>query len=130
MKSPRAMSREELEEEVAYWRGEVSLIYSDDSVGRMIQAGVPGRMPALMALSLYSAAPKPVSKWMLLHQLRSNGSRATDLKVIDVYVHRLRRLIGQDSIETIWAQGVLLTPKGEAFVESIGLPRRPISVAA
>lgn len=123
IKTPNTMSRAELEEEVSYWRGASRVAHDGADVRRVASAGVRGRMPAIMALSLFHAAPGTLSKWFLLNHLHANGSRADCRKVIDVYLHYIREAFGFDVIDNPYPGVLQMTPQGVEAIEALGVAR-------
>lgn len=121
MKDVSEMTREELEEECAYYRSEISIVKEDALIAKLKDAGIKGNHPARLALVLYRAAPRKLSKRYLLAYLQECGSQAEGRKIIDVYLSNLRRVLGPDAFETSWALGVSLTPAGKAAIAAFGV---------
>lgn len=93
-------------------------------VAQTIQArsALTGQEAWLLA-ALYAADGRVVTKAALNERLpwfwanREAGDRAT--KTIDVILHRIRRKMGADRVETIWHAGLRITPSGVALVDRL-----------
>lgn len=119
MKRPDQMTREELEEEVAYLRSELGPRGDHDR--DKIMAALKTTVAETCLLStLYAEKGRPVSNWRLAES--SPPGRMTedrnDIAAVKVWVSRLRKKLGADTITTIFSLGYALTPRGIALVDA------------
>lgn len=117
MKRPEDMSREELEEEVAFLRSELGQSCSDTELLEL-QKGTglrPGETQVLMALhrakgrlvshaALFEAAP---AKW---------AGEDRNPEIVKVYISKIRSALGPNTIETGHGRGYRLTDEGQRAV--------------
>ena len=124
MKSPHAMTREELEEEVVYLREEVSATYDIAQFDFLRKLGLRAG-PARMLLALRRAAPRAMTKTQLL-EIGQHPHGEPLLKMVDVYISHIRKLVGFEGIETVWGHGYFMTTIGVRAMDALGLPN-PVS---
>lgn len=122
MKSPEAMSREELEGEVLYWRDEFGMIADEKALSRVQEAFDLAPTAARYLVVLRQANGRPLSRWWLDDEVPSKQGR--DSNATSVYVCILRRALGYGAIETHWGRGYALTPEGIAKVDAALNPTR------
>ena len=119
-KRPEDMTREELEEEVAYLRRELGLMRDDNEIAALRRAYPMHRGGARVVMALRAAAPRGLTYLQLdeaVPQIKgTSGER--DLKIITVWTHYARKALGHDAIETVWGKGLRLTPSGIALVDA------------
>ncbi len=117
MKSPDTMTREELEDEVAYLRGEMGLIKADRIY--MVMKRAFGLTPIatrfLMALS--DAAPHWLSEDDFDRLIPPTASQYRGRRNAKVYVSRIRNVIGRNAVDFARGQGWAITPAGAAAVD-------------
>lgn len=118
MKSPDTMTREELEEEVAYLRGELGLTISAAAVGAVKAATGMSDGPARVLLALYHSKGRPLAKYQILDAAPAQRTeRDRDPKLADVWINRIREAAGHDTVRTIWGRGHAITPDGIIVVD-------------
>lgn len=112
MKALTAMEREEMVEELAFWRAETM---SDDVRSLTIRNAL-GLTPidTRLLLLLHAAGGRPLTIYFIDDMLP--GERA--IGAIKVRICLLRRRIGFNAIKN-WYGGYGLTPKGIALVDGI-----------
>jgi DNA-binding response OmpR family regulator len=119
MKSPDAMTREELIEEVAYLRSELrpTLDHDRDKIITALRTTVA---ETLILSALYASRGHPVSNWRLAEAAPAGRMTAdrNDMAAIKVWISRIRRKLGADAVLTIRGLGYALTPVGAAQVEA------------
>lgn len=119
MKAPEDMSREELEEEVAFLRDELGLSKQGARAAALVTAFGVTAMEAQLIAVLFGAKGRPVSNLILEERLETarnkGGSRPG---FIGVYVCRLRKYLGPLSITNVWGQGYAMSPEGLAKVSA------------
>lgn len=125
--APNCARCDVLEEEIAYLRSELGL-QTELTMKRGLSRSLglsPGELS--LALALYRAKGRVVTSSFLeeiLPDPRGNAGERT-LKLVQVYVCRLRRTLGFDAIDTIWGQGYQLMPKGREIIrEALEGPRQ------
>ena len=116
---------EDLREEVAFLKRELGLERDADAQVRLRRAfRLSGREASILARLLARKGLLP--KQTLWQSLYEDGDSEAALKIIDVYVSRLRRALPAGSIDTIWGQGYTLTPVGrEACAAALREPAPP-----
>lgn len=119
MKSPAAMTREELEDEVAYLRSELRPTLDHDR-DRLMLALRTTTAETLILSALYASRGHPVSNWRLADAAPAGRMTAdrNDMAAVKVWISRLRKKLGADAVLTIRGLGYALTPIGVAQVEA------------
>lgn len=107
--------RDVLKEELAYERSE-RRGGMDETTRLRVALGVP---LAVAAMLLTLRRGGPVARENLLDSLPRPQGRDSDRQpnLVDVYACRIRRLLGNETLRTIWGFGYQLTPDGIAAVE-------------
>jgi DNA-binding response OmpR family regulator len=76
---------------------------------------------AWFLLALWRAAGRVLSLWWLLDnrpkRLSEEDGTETPQNLVRVYIHKLRRKVGHDCVETIKNHGYRLTPAGMARIQ-------------
>ena len=72
----------------------------------------------------FMMAHKACSRRALYHAIYDDGPDAADIKILDVYVFKLRKKMAaanapENSVLTIWGSGWRLSEEGRAWVETI-----------
>lgn len=119
MKAVEDMSREELEEEVAYLRGELGLQKAAVRSAKLADHGLTGLESALL-VALYGANGRPLSR--LVCEERMQAARhggGESLHVVNVYISKLRTKLGADVISNTREVGYALTDVGLAKVANM-----------
>lgn len=74
---------------------------------------------AVLLLALYDGRTRVLRKDSLMDILYgSSGGREPEIKIIDVFVCKIRKKVGFDAIDCIWGAGYKLTAVGQALVYS------------
>jgi len=107
----------DLEEQVAFWKREAGSVTGDARIATLKARLRVSPKEAELLMVLYEAHGI-VSKERANLLLKGYDRVFRDPKTIDVWVCRLRRLLGADIIETVWSSGYLLTDTGRAVVDS------------
>jgi DNA-binding response OmpR family regulator len=120
MKRPDQMTRDELEAEVAYLRGEVS--GSAESTGRDHLRAALGLTESEAAIldALHKAKGAVVVNWRLAEAAppgRMTYDR-NDIAAVKVWVSRIRKKLGAETIATVFGSGYRLSPVGMATVNA------------
>lgn len=114
----------ELEEEVAYLRGELGLMKTADDVAKLRRAFRLTPQEAHLVLALYGAHGRPLSHYQLLERIPSiwRGEHCSD-NLTRVYVSKARKKLGiADYIATLWGHGFCLTPAGMDLIKAALAP--------
>lgn len=117
-RAPDTMTREELEEEVAYLRSEMGLANTAAAVAAVKAAtGLQdGAVRALLAL--YAAKGRPLAKYQILEAIPAQrGHDDRDPKLADVWVNHIRRATSHGVVNTLWGHGHSISPAGVALVD-------------
>lgn len=118
---------EELEAALAFYRAELGLARKDDRlVALQTRLGLTAREAYLFDV-LHGANGRIMSRLHLDEIIP--GSRADDsfLQTFAVQVHRIRKKLGFDAIETVWGKGWRITEAGRALAEPIYQPLEPVA---
>lgn len=116
-RSPEVMTRQELEDEVVYLRGELGLTTSASAIGAVKAATGLSDGPARVLLALYRAKGRALAKHQILDAVPAQRTvDDRDPKLVDVWVCRVREATFPDAIKTIWGQGHAITPEGAELV--------------
>lgn len=118
MKAVERMSREDLEEEVLFLRAELR---ADETAAEINRIRALGLAPAdsRVLLQLMRRSPVAVSRANLFEISSRDGiDRDASLKIVDVYISRIRKIVGYNSVQTVWAYGYRLTTDGYAAVSA------------
>ena len=117
MKSVALMSRGELEAEVLSLRREYKPVSSEIFRLALMGALKLTRLEARIVEYMYNAYPRAVSKGVLFDSLYTSAE-IPEIKIIDVYICKIRAKIGKNAFTTVWAVGYGLTPEGKARIDS------------
>jgi hypothetical protein len=115
---------DELEEEIRQLKEELHPSVSPLHIYRLRAYGMTGQI-AHCAFALYAAKGRIISKHTLQTQRfheRTNASNRPppDLdKGAEVMIHKVRKILGMDAIDTVVSYGYLMTDKGRAIMEQI-----------
>lgn len=117
----------ELEEEVAYLKGELGLVVDADRLGRLVAASQRvsesrrgfGQGGSWIALALYGAGNKGLPKTFLLDNMpRGEMTEGLSDTIVNVYIHKIRSIIGKDSIFTRYG-GYAMTDVGRSKINEL-----------
>lgn len=120
MKRPDAMTREELQDEVVYLRGELGLLRDDDQIANLRRAYPMHRGAARLVMALRAAGQRGLTYQQLdeaIPQVHDSGGDR-GIKIISVWASYARKALGPGVIETIWGKGLRLSPNGIALVDA------------
>lgn len=108
-----APTYEELQERVAYYEDLLGISENSERYLLLVDAfGMPPG-PTWLLSRLIAADGRLVPRASLLDAIPSSDrSVERTVKAVDVYMVKIRRVLGFDAIETVWAQGYRLTPLG------------------
>jgi DNA-binding response OmpR family regulator len=118
MKSPDLMTREELEEEVLFLRSELGIALEETSIQALISALGLTRSPVRLLLALHGHQGK-VASTLSLMEACAHYQHDREMKIVSLWVCRLRKALGHDAIENAWGKGYRLTSEGIAKVDQI-----------
>lgn len=125
------LERERLEEEIAYLRSELGIQVSlTDQASLRREYGMP-RGDAALALRLYNAHGRVVSAESLEESIPSrHGGPVSDrcVKIVDVYICRIRKALGFEAIATACGLGYQMTPAGQEKIRRA--LETPVALAA
>lgn len=117
MKSPDAMTREELSAEVTRLRGELGLMREERIYTALRKALRMTPVETRLLMALHNAGGAPMTAWDLEPMAPSQSRKPRGSNVMAVYVCRIRKAIGNAAIERVWNKGWALTPVGIAAVD-------------
>lgn len=122
---------QELKDEIAFLRRELGIVRAEDMENRLcLVLGISKTEAAILAL-LYNRRGATLSKGAIWDVLYAGSDSEPLLKIVDVFICKLRRRLPEDSIATIWGRGYTLTATGLAHVdEAIARPAEAITTAA
>lgn len=103
----------DLEAEVAFLRDELGLMQSSSEVGALQMAFQLTKMEGRLLLALYRR-DRTIRQDALLSILYADRPNEPELKIIDVFVCKIRRKVPAAWIETAWGNGYFLTPECRA----------------
>jgi DNA-binding response OmpR family regulator len=127
VKHPEDMTREELEEEVAYLRSELGVSVDVERVDALRNAFGVMRCVAQMIFVLRAANGRMVPNVRLDEMLPGISRDPAYAKgYIKSLASHIRRSLGADAIRTAWGQGYALTPEGIAKVDAALSERRAV----
>lgn len=109
---------EELREEVAFYKRELGLVRGQDDEARLSAAyGLTIHEAGVLAMLYRRRAI--VSKGQLWDGLYGDGKSEPEMKIIAVWICKLRLKLGKGAIKTTWGQGYCLTPAALAACDAI-----------
>jgi DNA-binding response OmpR family regulator len=115
--SPDMMTREELEGEVTYLRGELGLITSASAMVAVKNATGLSEAPARALLALYRNKGRLTAKHQLLDAVPARGGvDERDPKMADVWVCLIRAATFPTVVQTVWGLGYAITTVGSELV--------------
>jgi hypothetical protein len=127
----------ELEEEVAYLRGELALTHEAETYARLRAhlRSRPGshRGGAIgLITALYSAHGRVLTTAQIMDAVPATKTEHEDRMpdISKVWVCSARKALGHDSIENVWGKGYRMTPAGIERVRAIVEPADTSQVAA
>lgn len=110
------MSREELEEEVLYYRNAAAEALQADKVRLLAQAIGFTPNEARVALCLYTAKRTVLREALLTATVRLDHAREVTKKTLDVMLHRVRFKLGAFGLVVFDGYGWTLTEEGRAII--------------
>lgn len=117
MKSPAAMTREELEEEVSRLRHELGLMREERVFTALRKKFRLTPVETRFLIALYDAKGEPLTAWDLHLKVPAPSGLERASNVVAVFISRLRGIIGRNAIDTVWNRGWALTPVGITTVD-------------
>lgn len=119
---------EDLEAEVAYLKSELGLRVDLEQRRRICTALKLRPAEGLFVLVLFNAKGRPLTKEQIEEALPAlNDEEPRSYKLIHTYASRVRRVLGFDAIDTVWGQGLKMSPVGCSRVLAI---LNPVEAAA
>jgi len=120
---PVKMTRQQLEDEVLYLRGELGM--RDDQIARLGHAFKLTPQEAYVLSTLYAARGKIIKDGFILDNLPRWRTRDRDENTVKVYIHRIRkRFAPMTVIETAGWHGYRLTSLGIALCDGVAAPKQ------
>lgn len=108
----------ELEELVAYYKGELGMALAADQVMKVSRRWHLTPHEASVVVALVQAKGRACTKTHLVEAIYA-GRDEPELKIIDVFVCKVRRKIGDGMIDTLWGKGYAATANLIAQVEAL-----------
>jgi DNA-binding response OmpR family regulator len=112
----------ELEEEVAYLKGELRLADDEDRCLRLRNMFKLSPYEGRALERLYRSYPRPVAAWKLIDTPAEN-----EADMGRVYACRLRKALPAQTLMTIWGTGYLLSEKGYALLAEVLEPDKVLA---
>jgi DNA-binding response OmpR family regulator len=116
---------QELEEEVAWLKGELGLRLDADKIAVLSNAFGFSPNQTKMALTLLASNGRPVTRIQLDEAMP--GAPERSYSYVSVYVSHIRQALGFDAIETVWGQGYRLTPAGAEKIRAALAPTQKVA---
>lgn len=110
---------EELREEIAYLQRELGLQKHEDAVTRLGQRWGLSNTEAKILAHLHARRGACVSKSQLWDALYADGSSEPEVKIVDVFICKLRHKLPRPFVETIWGRGYALTGSAVATCDEV-----------
>lgn len=108
---------EELEGLVDYYKRELGILHRLADRAALEQVVHLPPTQAAILLALYGRRGATLSKDGLMAVLYSDrAGEEPEIKIVDVFISKLRKAIGRDKIITHWGVGYRLSPEGLAWV--------------
>jgi DNA-binding response OmpR family regulator len=105
----------ELEEEVAYWKGEAGAMRDQDLLAALRRkSGLTGRQAQLLE-ALWRRRGRPTRRERLLEMIEDDDRGLT---LVSVIASQVRQKLGRDAILTEFGLGYVIGPSGLAAVEA------------
>jgi DNA-binding response OmpR family regulator len=120
MKAPENMTREELEEEIAYWRSEFCVVQEDQALQSLRKAFAWTPVTSRYALALREAGGRTVARWLLDGEVPSKQGRDSNSAAVQICL--IRRSLGHNAVKTDWGRGYAITPEGAAKLNAVLKP--------
>jgi DNA-binding response OmpR family regulator len=115
-RNPDTMTREELEEEVAYHRSELNEAATERNFTSLRRAFALAPTETRFLLALYEARGRTLSKWIFDEKVPPVTGQDRQSNVVAVYICRIRHAIGRGAVKSEWGRGYYLTPEGAETV--------------
>lgn len=108
---------DQLTDEVSFLRRELGLVRDQDRIASIkARHRFTGREVAICDVLLAKAPDVAIAKEALFGAAWGADADEIEIKIVDVYICKIRAKIGKDAIETIWGTGYRLTPVGRALL--------------
>lgn len=120
----------ELEDEVSHLKRQLGLVADNAMVTKVMRRWRLTGSEAQLLVALHDAKGRACSKDHLLDALYGQGE-GPEIKIIDVFVCKLRKKIGAEKISTVWGRGYMLSAAGcEALDAIAGMGAWEVPLAA
>lgn len=120
MMLPHKMSREQLEEEVVYLRGELALVQDRRALGFVAATLSLSPNEAILLVAMANANGRVVMRQHLFDAMeRADRNYEPAEKNLDVYICRLRKKLPPASIRNSWGIGYSLVGEGLALIRGV-----------
>lgn len=121
----------QLEEQVAWYKSTLGLSMESSKRWHLCHELQLTMLEARVLLFLHDST-RPQSAGYVHAAMYDNAEPSTDIKIVDVYIWKLRKKLGKDIIATVYAEGYKLTDKGRKLVgdKLAALPAKAVRDAA
>lgn len=109
----------ELEETVTQLKHDLGLSRSSEVLSRLVARWKLTRREADVVQFLYARGGMLASKEQILHALYGQQDDEPEIKIIDVFICKVRAKLGGDTIVTEWGRGYRLSAEGLKMVEEV-----------
>lgn len=110
---------EAMTEERDFYRRELGLQRDADKVASMMTAFRLTRLEARIIDSMMASAPRPMTKEALLNAAWGDRADDVEIKIVDVFICKIRAKMGRECIETIWGHGYRMGEPGLAKIRAV-----------
>lgn len=116
----------DLEEQVAYYKGELGLLRDADDYARLRARWGLTPMEAALVLALYARVGHTMSRASLMDALYSNRPQDEPaIKIIDVMVCKARAKLGRGFIRNAWGRGYYLEASAVEALDAVLEKEKP-----
>lgn len=117
---PQALERiDYLEAQVDGLQRELGHILSADVATRLVSRWKLTPKEALILAHLTAIRGRLATKDSIMSAIYRGADDEPEIKIVDVFICKLRNKIGEGRIATVWGQGYRLTPAGLAEVDAV-----------
>lgn len=112
---------EALEAEVAWLKSELATGWATDGAARLWRGWKLSPQQAAIVMELRSVWPRALREWALAERLPApiGRSELRPSNFVKVQVHRIRKIMGEDVIETLTGFGYALAPHWVAKIDEV-----------
>jgi DNA-binding response OmpR family regulator len=111
---------ETLQAEVAYWKSEALGNAEIDDQTLFARAFGLARQPVWLLNHLYAKRGRTVTRNHIAENMPGHvDPDVRDTKIVDQIIHRIRKKLGHEAVQTVWGKGFYLTPEGITMCDNV-----------